>query len=556
MKIVFKEWLKDKRAFAMLSLSVMISIVYSVIYSYMIIAIRNVFDNPSDTWRVILVLGVLGSTVIIGPLKTLTERYAVQHNLREMSKRWQGKMVESDFQMFTKYSCSKIYTVGEFLWNCSTIMKQVMYSLSHIINMITTLVGMYILAGNKIMLVLLSYIIFAIILKILYNRYDVVDKKLTEIRKKRNQHLENSINGFAEIRAFGDQQNQISIHQELADNTFTFTMDRSKVSGSIQFVYELSDLAGVMIVMLFSLGQINAGLMSAATAVSLILYTFKLIDPIATILDIADSISSNKYLAKDYEEIMNYVNTLESGEIVLNEFNNEIRIKNLDFSYGDSDTVLHDINMKIRKGEHIGICGSSGNGKSTLAKLLLHFYDPKNGSIKIDGINLKEVTDKSFRNLVGTVQQENTIFPGSIMDNIVFGNAHAIEHEVVEACKKAKIYDFIMSLPEKFDTEVGPRGLKLSGGQKQRIALARLFLKNPQIIILDEATSALDNETETFVQEAIDSMSDKTVIIIAHRLSTIKNCDKIFVLDHGTVAESGSHEELINKNGIYTRMQK
>lgn len=556
MGLIFKEWLKDKKAFGIMVGAVILSTIYSITYSYMVIAIRNTFDNPHDYWRVWLVVGILAFTVILGPLKTLSERYAVQHNLREMSIRWHNKLVDSDFEMFTRYSCSKIYTVGEFLHACSTTMKQVLFGLSSAITMVTTLIGMFILGGKIIIIVMISYLLFAIILKILYNRFDKVDEEITDFRKKRNQQTENAINGFAEIRGFGDQNNQHKIMHDNAHKMFNLILDRNNISAWIQFMYELSDLAGVIIVLIFCLNQINNNLMTAATAVSLILYVFKIIDPIATILDIADAISQNKYLGKDYVEIMGYVNSLKCGDINISEFNDNIEIKYVDFSYNDSDTVLRNVCMDIKKGQHIGICGSSGNGKSTLAKLMLHFYDPKAGQIKIDGIDLRDITDKSFRSLVGTVQQENTIFPGSIMDNVVFGNGHVLENEIIEACKKAKIYDFIMGLPEKFDTEVGPRGLKLSGGQKQRIALARLFLKNPQIIILDEATSALDNETETFIQEAIDNMKDKTVVIIAHRLSTIKNCDNIFVLDKGTVAECGTHEALINKNGIYARMQK
>ena len=166
------------------------------------------------------------------------------------------------------------------------------------------------------------------------------------------------------------------------------------------------------------------------------------------------------------------------------------------------------------------------------------------------------MTDESFRRLVGTVQQENNIFPGSIWSNITYGSSHTLESEVIEACKRARIYDFIIGLPERFDTEVGPRGLKLSGGQKQRIALARLFLKNPEIIILDEATSALDNETESAIQDAIDELQGKTIVTIAHRLSTIKDSDEIYVLNNNTIAEHGTHDELIAKGGLYAAMQK
>ena len=229
--------------------------------------------------------------------------------------------------------------------------------------------------------------------------------------------------------------------------------------------------------------------------------------------------------------------------------------KNLSFEYEKSSLILKNININIQKGQRIGIVGASGNGKSTLAKLLLHFYEATKGSILIDNIDIKDITDESFRKLVGSVQQENTIFPGSVLSNITYGSENAMENEIIKACKKAHIYDFIMSLPDKFNTELGPRGLELSGGQKQRIALARLFLKNPQIIILDEATSALDNGTETLIQDAINELDrNSTVITIAHRLSTIKDCDVIYVIDNHTIAESGNHDQLVAAKGIYYKM--
>jgi ABC-type multidrug transport system fused ATPase/permease subunit len=212
--------------------------------------------------------------------------------------------------------------------------------------------------------------------------------------------------------------------------------------------------------------------------------------------------------------------------------------------------------MVIRKGERVGICGETGDGKSTLLKLLNRFYLPDSGHISIDHVNMDQITMSSYRKLVGSVQQENIVFPGSIRDNILFAVPNATEYELIEACKKAELYNFVSKLPEKFDTVVGPRGLTLSGGQKQRIALARLFLQDPEIILLDEATSALDNETETLIQDAIAKLEGKTIITVAHRLSTIKDCDCIYVMKGGRVAEFGTHEKLIERGGIYAAMNK
>lgn len=187
---------------------------------------------------------------------------------------------------------------------------------------------------------------------------------------------------------------------------------------------------------------------------------------------------------------------------------------------------------------------------------MARFYNDYSGSISIDGVNIKEFTNESFRRFVGMVQQDNFIFNDTIYKNITYGSVGFTENDIIEACKKASLYKFIMSLPDKFDTVVGPRGLKLSGGQKQRIALARIFLRNPEIVIFDEATSALDNTSETIIQEAIEKLEGKTVITVAHRLSTIKDCDKIIVIDNHKIAEMGTHDELIAKKGIYASLQK
>lgn len=556
MKIVLKEWLKDKKAFVLIVISVLMSAIYSILNSSLIIKIRDVLENITDSDKInnLLIIGLMG--VIIGPLEGMIRKYAVNHNMSTMSIRWHGKLVESDFQMFTKYSCSKIYTIGEFLWNCSSIMRHILHLITCSVTIIATMIGMWILGGKLIIPVIILYGLSAFLFKYLFNLYGKIDEEIHTYTKARNQELENIINGFSEVRAFGTQNNHINNMKNGTERIFDRIMKRNKINGLTDISFEIVDFLGMLLVLLYCVSQIQNGNMTSATAMSLILYVFRIIEPLASILDFMDELSSSTATAKDYKEIMDYVNKIHNGEIEMKGFNNKIEIRNLSFAYNDSSEVLKDVNMVIEKGQRIGIVGSSGNGKSTLAKLMLHFYEATRGSITIDGIDLREMTDESFRRLVGTVQQENNIFPGSIWSNITYGSSHTLESEVIEACKRARIYDFIIGLPERFDTEVGPRGLKLSGGQKQRIALARLFLKNPEIIILDEATSALDNETESAIQDAIDELQGKTIVTIAHRLSTIKDSDEIYVLNNNTIAEHGTHDELIAKGGLYAAMQK
>jgi len=230
-----------------------------------------------------------------------------------------------------------------------------------------------------------------------------------------------------------------------------------------------------------------------------------------------------------------------------------MEFKNVSFSYPQSDVkILDNISFSINKGENVALVGSSGVGKTTISNLIPRFYEVSSGAILIDNTDIRDIQQKSLRDNIGIVQQEVYLFSGTVYENIVYGKKDASFEDVEKAAKMAGAYDFIMELPDKFDTYIGERGTKLSGGQKQRISIARVFLKNPPILILDEATSALDNNSEAIVQQSLEILSKgRTTITIAHRLSTIRNASKILVLTENGIEESGTHEELMNKEGIY-----
>ena len=228
--------------------------------------------------------------------------------------------------------------------------------------------------------------------------------------------------------------------------------------------------------------------------------------------------------------------------------------KNLSFSYQDH-AVLKDISFSAEYGQSLSVLGPNGVGKSTLFRCMLGLLQPQQGDILIDGTSIKDVTAKSLRDKIGIVQQDVYLFSGSVKSNIAYGKMDASDEEIIEAAKMAGAHDFIMSLPDGYDTYVGERGVKLSGGQKQRISIARVFLKNPPVLLLDEATSALDNESEFVVQKSLEKLSKgRTTITVAHRLTTIKNADRIFVINKNGIAEEGSHNELLAKGGIYKEL--
>lgn len=280
------------------------------------------------------------------------------------------------------------------------------------------------------------------------------------------------------------------------------------------------------------------------------------ITPVTTLVQFSEQLEEGIAGFEKFEKVM-----FEKEEIDLpsakdyKDLNGDIEFKNVCFKY-DSNEVLDDISFKVKKGQTVALVGESGGGKTTICHLLPRFYNIDSGSIEIDNKNISDITMNCLRRNIGIVQQDVFLFSGTFKENIAYGNLNASIDEIIEASKKANIYDYIMSLPHGFDTQIGERGVRLSGGQKQRLSIARVFLKNPPILLLDEATSALDNTTEIMIQEALDTLKEgRTTIVVAHRLSTIKNADNILVIEHGKVKESGNHEELMNiENGTYKEL--
>lgn len=558
MKVVIKEWLKDRKACAFLLGWFTLSVAYTIINAAFTVFLGTAMATPERLHHNLVVVGVVcGIQIAISSTRSYFRPMAVHHCFSTTWNRWADKILDADVDMFTRYSCAHIYSVGEFVWQMSGMGVYLGKAVIDGINIISLLISIYAVGKSLIIPIVMIYAIGALVGRKLFNAYERIDKEATAHKKKRNQEQENVINGFAEVRSFNTEEMHRSKIHGYNDAILSGRRKRAWINVAIDFSIESIDTLGIVAVMVVASARILSGSLTQAAAMSLIMLIFRIVEPIFSIMDFTDELSEKLALANDFDKVMSYINKEPRHEhIDADGFEDKIELKGVGFSYESTGSALVDVNMVIKKGSKVGICGVSGGGKTTLFKLLNKFYSPTVGEITMDGHNIWDLTNSSYRSLIASVHQDNMIFPGTIRENITYGRPDAMEFEVIEAAKKANLYDFIMSLPDRFNTEVGPRGLKLSGGQKQRIALARLFLRNAEIVLLDEATSALDNESETFVQEAIAELKDKTVVTIAHRLSTIRDADIIYVMGEHTILESGTHDELMALKGVYYSMQK
>ena len=376
---------------------------------------------------------------------------------------------------------------------------------------------------------------------------------------KINADVSSSISGVRVTKAF----NNIDIEKEKFNKSNETYVDarRMHFAGFSLFNTVTGFITDVFNVIVLFAGGIFLynGEISFGDYSTFVISVSMFIDPIKKLIQFSEQLQEGITGFERYCEIMDLpVETDKETAKDYKNLNGDIEFKNVSFSYVSNDEreVLDDISFKVKKGDTVALVGPSGGGKTTICHLLPRFYEIEKGEITIKNINIQDIKRNSLRNSIGIVQQDVFLFSGSFYDNILYGNLNASKKQVIDAAKKANIYDYIMSLPEGFDTEIGERGVRLSGGQKQRLSIARVFLKNPSILILDEATSALDNSTEALIQESLNALKKgRTTIVVAHRLSTIKNANEILVVSNGKIIESGNHEQLIKKrNGVYKKL--
>lgn len=373
---------------------------------------------------------------------------------------------------------------------------------------------------------------------------------------KVNASIESSITGIRVTKAYTNAKTEAKKFDVYNEE---FVNARSESFGAMARFFSSSQFITDAFNVLIILGGglfIYYKIMDVNDLTTFIVSISLFISPVHQVIQFSEQFLNGTTGFKRFLEIMDETEENEyEGSKILENVKGDISFKDVTFSYNDSKTILNHISFDIKQGENIALIGPTGGGKTTICHLIPRFYNITSGEIKIDDQNINDFTLESLRKNIGIVQQDVFLFNGTIKENILYGNENATDEQVIEASKKANIYEYICSLEDGFDTIVGERGVKLSGGQKQRISIARVFLKDPKILILDEATSALDNTTELLIQNSLNELSKgRTTIIVAHRLSTIKNATKILVVSNGSIIESGNHDELINKKGIYYQL--
>ncbi len=373
-----------------------------------------------------------------------------------------------------------------------------------------------------------------------------------------NSQIEDNLSGIRVVKSFANEDVELDKFEEgnqgflaAKKNSYIYMAGYHSGLGALTTLITIAVLAAGAVLITYE--QV-----SVTDLITFLLYINTFTEPVKKLINFTEQFQNGYTGYERFMEMMAIEPDIQDrpNALELHNVRGDICFEDVSFHYEENtETVLHHINLDVKAGSYMALVGSSGAGKSTLCSLIPRFYDVTQGAVKIDGIDVRDIKLKSLRSQIGIVQQDVYLFVGTVMDNIRYGRPGASREEVIEAARNANAHEFIMALPDGYDTDIGQRGVKLSGGQKQRLSIARVFLKNPPILIFDEATSALDNESEKVVQESLEKLAkNRTTFVIAHRLSTIRNAQKILVLTDTGIEEEGTHRELLERNGIYAKL--
>lgn len=429
------------------------------------------------------------------------------------------------------------------------------------LDMVTILIAVGIMLTMDVKLTIVSVILFplyALAVKYFYGHLRQLTRNRSQALAEVQGHLHERVQGISVTKSFALEDHEQDAfdkrNQKFLDKAITHTKWNAKTFSATNTITDIAPL----LVIAFAGYQVITQTLSIGTMVAFVGYMERVYSPLRRLINsstvLTQAIASIDRVFEFYNEAYDIQD--KEDAVLLNNVEGSLRFNHVTFHYEeDEPAVLKNIHLDVKKGETIAVVGMSGGGKSTLISLIPRFYDVTSGSITVDGMDIRDVKVRSLRDHIGMVLQDNILFSESVAMNIRMGNPEATDEEVIEAAKAANAHEFIQSLPQGYDTLVGERGVRLSGGQQQRIAIARVFLKNPPILIFDEATSSLDLESEKSIQQAMEKLAhDRTTFIVAHRLATITHADRIVVIEHGKIKEIGTHEELMRKRGSYYQL--
>lgn len=429
------------------------------------------------------------------------------------------------------------------------------------LDVVTIIIAIIIMLTMDIKLTLISIVLFPLYglsVRYFYGKLRHLTRVRSQALAEVQGHLHERVQGMPVVRSFATEDFEQNQFANVNSNFLTKALDHTSWNAkTFAVVNTLTDISP-LIVISYAGYQVIMGQLSIGTMVAFIAYIEQLYGPLRRLINSSTTLTQAfasmdrvfEFMDEPYE-VVDKPNPLKATQT-----NGEVEFKHISFKYQEEENmIIHNLSLKVKRGETVALVGMSGGGKSTLVSLLPRFYDVTSGSILLDGIDIRDYQAQSLRQQIGMVLQDTFLFSNTVKENILIGKPDATDEEVIEAAKAANAHEFIMKLPNGYDTKVGERGVKLSGGQKQRVSIARVFLKNPPILVLDEATSALDLESEHLIQEALEKLAkDRTTFIVAHRLSTITHSDKIVLLENGELVEEGTHQELMEKQEHYYKL--